>query len=102
VAIFEPHTFSRTTSLFDEFARTFAYADQMYLLPIYAAREENSSGVSSRELAVKSLEFNKHVSFVPTYEEMIEKLKASITSEDVIVILGAGNITKLATKLFEQ
>lgn len=97
--IFEPHTFSRTASLFDDFAKTFTFADQVYLLPIYAAREDNPYGVSSRELAVKALEYNKFVSYVPTYEEMIETLKNTIKEDDVVVILGAGTITRLAGDL---
>ncbi|HEY0964258.1 MAG TPA: UDP-N-acetylmuramate--L-alanine ligase, partial [Candidatus Paceibacterota bacterium] len=99
VAIFEPHTFSRTASLFEEFARAFAYADEVIVMPIYAAREDNVSGVSSRELAVKSLEYNPNVSFVPTYEEAFEKLSTSVGPNDVIVVLGAGTITTFAERL---
>jgi UDP-N-acetylmuramate--alanine ligase len=97
--IFEPHTFSRTASLFDDFAKTFSFADRVMLLPIYAAREDNPTGITSRELAVKSLEFNPNVSFVPTYEEVIEILKNTISSDDVVVVLGAGTITTLAGEL---
>jgi UDP-N-acetylmuramate--alanine ligase len=98
VAISELHTYSRTASLFDDFAKATAYADQFYFLPIYAAREENTSGVSVKELAVKSLEYNPHTSYVPTYEAMIDTLKQTVTHKDVVVFLGAGNITKLATE----
>lgn len=99
VAISELHTYSRTASLFDDFARVTALADQFYFLPIYAAREENTTGVSIKELAVKSLEYNPYTSYVPTYEAMIDTLKQTVTDKDVIVFLGAGNITKLATDL---
>jgi UDP-N-acetylmuramate--alanine ligase len=99
VAISELHTYSRTASLFEDFAKITALADQFYFLPIYAAREENTSGVSVKELAVKSLEYNPLTSYVPTYEAMIDTLKQTTTEKDVIVFLGAGNITKLATEL---
>ncbi len=97
--VFEPHTFSRTGMLFDDFARAFAHADRVLLLPIYAAREANPDGISSRELAVKSLEYNKNVLYVPSYEDAIETLKDATKQNDVIVVLGAGNITKLAGEL---
>lgn len=99
IAISELHTYSRTASLFDDFAKATALADAFYFLPIYAAREENTSGVSVKELAVKSLEYNPHTSYVPTYEVMIDTLKQTVTDKDVVVFLGAGNITKLATEL---
>ncbi len=97
--VFEPHTYSRTGMLFDDFARAFAHADRVLLMPIYAAREDNPDGISSRELAVKSLEYNKNVLYVPSYEAAIETLKDATKQNDVIVVLGAGNITKLATEL---
>lgn len=97
--VFEPHTHSRTGMFFDDFARAFAHADRVLLLPIYAAREENVQGISSRELAVKSLEYNKNVLYVRNYEVAIETLKDATKQNDVIVVLGAGNITKLAAEL---
>ena len=97
--VFEPHTFSRTSMLFDDFAKVFSYADRVLLLPIYAARDDNPKGISSRELAVKSLDYNKNVLYVPTYEDAIQNLKEATKSNDVIVILGAGSITKLAGEL---
>jgi UDP-N-acetylmuramate--alanine ligase len=97
--IFEPHTFSRTASLLDDFAKAFSFADRVLLLPIYAAREDNPTGITSRELAVKSLEFNPNVMFIPTYAEVFELLKNSISDTDVIVFLGAGTITTLAGTL---
>lgn len=99
IAISELHTYSRTASLFDGFAKVTVLADAFYFLPIYAAREENTSGVSVKELAVKSLEYNPNTCYVPTYEAMIDTLKQTVTDKDVIVCLGAGNITKLATEL---
>lgn len=102
VAITELHTYTRTAALFDDFAKVTTLADSFYFLPIYAAREENTTGVSIKELAVKSLEYNPHTSYVPTYEAMIDTLKQTVTEKDVIVFLGAGNITKLATELLES
>lgn len=97
VAISEPHTYSRTASLFNDFAKVTALADQFYFLPIYAAREENTTGVSTKELAVKSLEYNKNVSYVPSYDDVLALLRQKVGKNDVVVFLGAGNITNLAS-----
>ena len=99
VAIFESHTYSRTASLFEDFAKVTAFADMFYFLPVYAAREENTTGVSVKELAVKALEYNPGVSYVPSYELMIDTIKQVVSDKDVVVFLGAGNITKLAGEL---
>lgn len=99
--VFEPHTFSRTSILFDDFAKVFSYADRVLLLPIYAAREDNPLRISSRELAVKALEYNKNVLYVPTYEAALLNLKEATKENDVIVILGAGTITTLAGELVQ-
>ncbi len=99
IAISELHTYSRTASLFNDFAKITALSDQFYFLPIYAAREENTSGVSIKELAVKAVEYNPNVSYVPSYELMIDTLRQVVTDKDVIVFCGAGNITKLASEL---
>lgn len=99
VVAFEPHTYSRTASLFDEFARAFAGADRVILLPIYAARNEDPHGVTSRELAVKALDYNPNVTFIKNYDEVIMNLHSTLTENDVLLILGAGTITKMATEL---
>jgi UDP-N-acetylmuramate--alanine ligase len=102
VAVFESHTYSRTATLFEDFAKVTAFADQFYFLPIYAAREENTSGVSVKELAVKALKYNPNVSFMPSYDDMYTELENETIEGDVLVFLGAGNITNLATRLFEN
>lgn len=99
VAVFQPHTYSRTSVLFKDFAQSFAAADEMILVPIYAAREENESGVTSRELAVRALEYAPNTRFVDSLEVAEAELRQSIKSGDAVVIMGAGTITELATSL---
>jgi len=101
VVAFQPHTFTRTKTLFADFAKALGQADAVVLLPIYAAREQNESGVSSRELSVKALEFTRDARYVETIAAAEEYLKQTLTDQDVLVVMGAGSISELATVLVQ-
>lgn len=96
---FQPHTFTRTKTLFTDFAKAFGLADAVVLLPIYAAREQNESGVSSRELSVKALEFSRDARFVESVAAAEEYFRKTLTDQDVLVVMGAGDVSELATLL---
>ena len=98
LAFFEPHTYSRTASLFDEFAESFADADQTYFLDIYAAREANIYGVSSEKLAAAV----ENASYVPSYDAAAELIRTSVKPGDTVMILGAGTVDRIAKILFQS
>lgn len=102
IGVFEPHTFSRTASLFKEFAKSFAGADLMYIVPIYAAREANVTGVTSRELAVQALEYAPTTKYIESLELAETELRSVVTGDDVVIIMGAGTVTKLAHALISH
>ncbi|MDC1205458.1 UDP-N-acetylmuramate--L-alanine ligase [Candidatus Pacebacteria bacterium] len=91
--VFQPHTFSRTEELFDDFAVALSKADRVILAPIYAAREENESGVTSQKLAGK-IDGAIHIE---TFDEIVAEIKNSVSADDVVVIMGAGDITAVAS-----
>lgn len=101
ITIFKPHTFTRTAALFDDFAKAFAGTDQALFLPIYGAREENTTGVSSRELAVKTLEYAPHTQYFETHDDVVEYVKHQADSETVVFVMGAGDVTLVATDLIK-
>lgn len=92
--VFEPHTYSRTYSLFDEFAASFAGADRVIFTDIYAAREVNTYGVSSQQLANAA-----GGEYAPTYAEAAEKVLGGIAEGDLVLVLGAGTVTEVAKLL---
>ena len=96
LTVFEPHTFSRTKFLLSEFAQSFSKSDYLLLAPVYSAREDESQGKNSLDLAMKSEEFVKNVEYYETYDEILKRLKKLAKCGDVIFILGAGTIDKLA------
>lgn len=97
--IFQPHTYSRTKGFFREIAKSFKGAQHVILLPIYAAREENTGTVSSRELAVATLEYCRDSQFVGTFEDAEAQVRAMVGSDDVVVVMGAGDVTHIASNL---
>ncbi|MCA9361863.1 UDP-N-acetylmuramate--L-alanine ligase [Candidatus Kaiserbacteria bacterium] len=99
VIAFQPHTFTRTKALFTEFAKAFGEADAVVLLPIYSAREQNESGVSSRELSVKALEYIDDARYVESIEAAEQYLRQTITDQDILMVMGAGDVTELAKRL---
>ncbi len=97
--VFQSHTYSRTHVLFDDFTRVLALADRTIILPIYAAREENTSGVSHTKLAEAVSAHSGHAEPRETFEEVTEELRRTVTPDDLILVMGAGDITQVATKL---
>lgn len=98
---FQPHTYTRTKTLFADFAKAFGQADAVVLLPIYAAREQNESGVSSRELSVKALEFSRDARFVENVDAAEQHFRQTLTNQDVLVVMGAGDVSELSKRLVE-
>lgn len=91
--MFQSHTFTRTHELFADFVDVLALADRVVVLPIYFAREENVSGVSHTKLADAIREKNKNVLAIDTVEEAVAELKKSLSSKDVLITMGAGDMT---------
>ena len=95
LCVYQPHTYSRTAGLFDEFAKAFGDADRVLFVDIYAARETNESGVSSEQLARAVRE--NGVDAIPsgTVAQTAERLQAEIREGDLVVIMGAGDIEEI-------
>ena len=96
IAFFEPHTYSRTASLFHEFSESFADADLSYFLDIYAAREENLYGVSSEKLACAV----PNGAYISSYENAAAWIRENAKKTDTVMILGAGTVDRIAKILF--
>ncbi len=97
--VFQPHTYTRTKELFDDFVEALAKADKVILLPIYAAREENISGVSSEQLAEALKKKNIAAVNFLTQGAAIEEIKKTSPADSVILVMGAGDITNVASEL---
>ena len=90
--VFQPHTYTRTKALLDDFAKALSAADRVVLADIYAARETDTLGVSSKLLAEKISALGTTAEYFPTFAEIEEHLRRSCTDGDLLITMGAGNI----------
>lgn len=88
ICAFEPHTYSRTKALYDDFISALSEADVTVMLDVYAARETDTLGISSREMA-KCI---KNGYYAENYAKCAEMLRSFAGKNDVILILGAGTV----------
>jgi UDP-N-acetylmuramate--alanine ligase len=96
--LFQPHLYSRTKALFDDFAKSFKGADRVLLLPIYFAREKKDESVSSEKLAEAIGGKTQAFTDFALAEKAVLELK--LGSKDVFVTMGAGEAYKVADKIF--
>ena len=88
---FQPHTYTRTKALFDDFIAELKRPDKVYLAEIYAAREKNTIGISSNDLK----QHLANAEFYPTLDGLAEQLRADARDGDVILTVGAGDIYRV-------
>lgn len=102
VVVFQPHTFSRTISFFDEFVEALSLADHVILADIYAAREIDTGEVSSKMLADALVSKGANATYIPSFDEIKNFLKKIISTDDLLITLGAGNTVYIANDLTKQ
>jgi UDP-N-acetylmuramate--alanine ligase len=100
-AVFQPHLFSRTQQLMDEFAASFEHADRVIITDIYPAREAPIPGVTGEALAdaIRAREPGKEVRFVAAKEAIVPLLAQEVCADDVVLTLGAGDIRAVGEAL---
>lgn len=99
ICVFQPHTYSRTAHLFDQFLTAFDAAGRVILIDIYAAREIDTCGVSSRKLAEQ---IGANAVYCPSPTEAAEQVIAEAQAGDVVVVMGAGDVTRVTEGLLTQ
>jgi len=103
VVVFQPHRYTRTRALFDDFTRSFYHCDVLLVLPIYAASEQAIEGVSGRLLSEGiQAHGHKEVLYVPGIEEAAAYLKQNLQPADVLLTLGAGDVYKVGERLLQE
>ena len=100
ITIFEPHTFSRTKYLLEEFVKSFCDSDYVFLLPVYSAREVESDGLTSLDLMNETKKYIEKVDYVKTYRGVVEEIKRLAKKGDIVLVLGAGSVENVSKMMF--
>lgn len=102
IVVFQPHRYTRTQGLFDEFTRSFYQSDVLIVLPIYAASEAPIEGVDAQTLVQGiSSHGHKEASYAPDFTQALSMVTHKAKAGDMVLTLGAGDIYTLGEKLVE-
>jgi len=103
IAVFQPHRYTRTKALFDEFTRSFYQSDLLVVLPIYPAGEEKIEGIDSDGLCEGiRTHGHKEAVFKEDFKEAVLHLKEILERGDILLTLGAGNVWKIGEEILEE
>lgn len=97
--VFQPHTYTRTKAFLDQFAQELAKADVVVLADIYAAREADTLGVSSADIAERIEKLGTEVHYLSSFDEIETFILENCVHGDLLITMGAGDIVKVGEKL---
>ena len=92
ICVFQPHTFSRTHALMNDFAQSFDSVNAVYVADIYPARETDNLGISGKTLAIR---IGDKAEYVSGFENIARELNSMLREGDILVVMGAGDIYKV-------
>lgn len=99
--IFQPHTYSRTKNLLKDFANSLLNFDHVIILDIYAAREKNTYGITSKDLVNQLISIGKDAKYIPDFKECVSYVKNNVEENDIVMTLGAGTVTEIGSMLVQ-
>ncbi|KJR42438.1 UDP-N-acetylmuramate--L-alanine ligase [Candidatus Magnetoovum chiemensis] len=100
--VFQPHRYSRTKDLMQEFGRSFYNADKVYLLDVYSAGEEPLNGANSETLCKLLQDNGVNTQYLKTKEEAINRINTELKEGDFLITLGAGDVWTVGEKILKQ
>jgi len=103
ISVFQPHRYTRTDLLYEKFGNCFGYADLCLITGIYPAGEDPIPGVTSKLIVNSILKKNnrKHVVYLPQKKDLTHYLLKKVKSNDIVVVMGAGDINTIAYDLLD-
>ncbi len=103
LAVFQPHRYTRTQALLDDFAKSFHQADIVFVLDIYAASEAPIPGVTAQALAQRIRDFgHRAVEYTGTIEKTADVVVKQSRDRDLVLTLGAGNVWQVGERVLEK
>lgn len=102
ICVFQPHTYSRTKAFLSDFARVLSMADVVVLADIYAAREKNTIGISSKDLLAELQKNGQESYYFPSFDEIETFLSEKCINNDLLITMGAGDVYLIGEHLLQQ
>ena len=102
ICVFQPHTYSRTKAFLSDFARVLSMADIVVLADIYAAREKNTIGISSKDLLAELQKNGQESYYFPSFDEIEKFLSGKCINNDLLITMGAGDVYLIGEHLLQQ
>ncbi len=102
ITVFQPHTFTRTKKLLNEFAEALTHTDEVILLDIYAAREKDNGEIHSKDIIVKMNDMNKGGYYAESFQAAADIIKSLASEGDTIITMGAGNVNDVVDLLIDN
>lgn len=100
IAVFHPHSYSRTEVFLHDFSQSFDDADKVIVLDIYASARENSGKINSKNIVDLINKYDRgKAEYIPDVDAVVESLKDKIGDNDMVLCIGAGNVFEIAEKL---
>jgi UDP-N-acetylmuramate--alanine ligase len=97
--VFQPHTYTRTKAFLGDFAKALTLADKVVLADIYAAREKNTIGISSKDLQSEIEKLGTECYYFPSFDEIENFLLENCINGDLLITMGAGDVVKIGENL---
>lgn len=100
--VFQPHTYSRTKALLNEFANAFYNADNVIITDIYAAREKDTGEIKAQDLVSEIQKTSNNAIYIKDFSDIESYLKDNLQTGDILLTIGAGNVYKIGEELIED
>lgn len=99
--VFQPHTYTRTKAFFHEFVEALSHTDHLILADIYAARETDTLGISSKDLAEEAAKSGMDAHYFGSFKEIEDFLKENCSPGDLLITMGAGDVVNIGEDLLK-
>ena len=100
--VFQPHTYSRTKAFLKDFAKALSLADKVVLADIYASRETDTLGISSKDLLRELKNLGCDCYYFPSFDEIENFLLQNCINGDLLITMGAGDVLKIGENLLGE
>lgn len=97
--VFQPHTYSRAKTLFEDFGKAFADADEIIVTDIYAAREKDTGIIHARDIVEKIRSHGKSARYISSFDDIVAFIKSTAQPGDMLITMGAGDVYSVGESL---